>query len=294
MDNQKAVWLKVLGLIVLTIIVAFVTVKFAATKPQNQNSTVYDKVIKSGTIRVCYAAYAPYFVKDPNTGKFSGVFFDMVNKAAESMSLKVDWNAEISRGDMAEALNSGRCDMVGSGFYSTSARGRVAELSVPVFYNPVDAYVRADDARFDNNYKIANDKQYTIATIDGQSSQTIAVNQFPNAKTVQLPLSSDASQLLLNVADGKADMTFSEPVLANLYMKNNPGKIKDVSLAKPVIVYGNSVVVKKGEFALISAFNNAITELLNNGYAESIISHYEKIYPGAYYRVAAPYSIPTK
>ncbi|MSU60526.1 MAG: transporter substrate-binding domain-containing protein [Candidatus Staskawiczbacteria bacterium] len=294
MDALKANWVKVAGVILLTIVVAFITVKLAVTKPQSQTTTVYDKVIKSGTLRACYAAYAPQFIKDPNTSKLSGVFFDVVSKAAENMSLKIDWNAEITRGEMAEALNSGRCDIVGSGFYATSARARAAELSIPVFYNPVYVYVRANDSRFDSDFKIANDKQYTVATVDGQSSQTIAINQFPNAKTLELPQASDASQLLLNVADGKADMTFSEPALANLYMKNNPGKIKEVSFGKPVQVYGNSVAIKKGEFALTSALNGAILELFNNGYVESVLTRYEKEYPGDYYRVALPYSTPAK
>ncbi|MSU54651.1 MAG: transporter substrate-binding domain-containing protein [Candidatus Staskawiczbacteria bacterium] len=291
--NQMPIWLKVIGVIVLMVIVAFVTVKLVV-KPQGQTTSAYDKILASGTIRACYSAYPPYFIKDPNSGAFSGIFFDVVNKMAKNLSLKVDWNAEVTRGEAIAAVNSGKCDIIGSGFWGNSARGRAAELSTPVYYNPVDLYVRADDTRFDGDYTVANDAKYTFATVDGQSSQAIAQTQFPNAKTLALPDSTSAAQLMLSVADGKADMTSSDTATALLFMKNNPGKIKDVSKALPVVIYGNSVLMKKGEFALTSAINAAITELINNGYVDSVIKNYEIMYPGDYYPVARPYTIPTK
>ncbi|MSU60525.1 MAG: amino acid ABC transporter substrate-binding protein [Candidatus Staskawiczbacteria bacterium] len=293
MNNIQANWLKIVGIIVLVILIAFVTVKFTS-RSQNQKGSVYTGVVNSGTIRSCYSVYPPYLIKDPNTGKLSGIFYDIVNKASENMGLQVDWNAEISFGELVEALNSNRCDIVGSGIWPNSARGKSADFTVPVFYAPLHAYVRANDFRFDNNYRIANDSKYTISTIDGETAQIVAKNQFPNAKTVQLPQLTDVSQMLLNVADGKADMTFAEPAFANLYIKNNPGKIKSVSASKPVVAYGSTIILKKGEVELRSSLDTALTELLNNGYIDQLLDNYEKEYPSGILRVGAPYAIPAK
>jgi hypothetical protein len=71
-------------------------------------------------------------------------------------------------------------------------------------------------------------------------------------------------------------------------MKNNPGKIKNVSPQKPIVVYGDVMMVKKGEFTFKSAIDNAIIELLNNGYVDGVIDRYES---GGIYRVATPYVI---
>jgi len=292
MDNIKTNWLKVLGIIVFIILVVFVAVKIIS-KPQNQNNNAYNQVINSGTIRACYTVYPPNSIKDPNTGKLSGIFIDVVNKAAENMGLKVDWNAEVGWGDLIEAVNSNRCDMVASGIWSNSARGKSADFTIPLFYSPINAYVRADDYRFDNDYKVANDKKYKIATIDGETAQLIASRQFPNTPTVQLPQLTDLSQMLLNVVDGKADMTFAEPAIANAFMKNNPGKIKNVSLSKPVMIYGNSILLKKGEVELKSSLDTALTELLSSGYVDDVMARYEKDYPSGFYKVALPYAIPT-
>ncbi len=283
---------KIIGLVVLTIIVSFLTVKFSDSSGAGSTSNaVYDKVVSSGTIRACYVVYPPASIKDPNTGKLSGVFVETLNKVGENMGLKVDWNTEVGWGEMIEALNSNKCDIIGSPAWSNSTRGKSAEFSQSVYYSAINAYVRADDYRFDRDISTANNANYRIATVDGETSQVIASRQFPNAKTLQLPQLTDVSQMLLNVVDGKADMAFLEPTVANAYIKSNPGKVKNVSVQKPVVVYGNVMLIKKGEFTFKSAIDNALIELLNNGYVDGVIDNYEDEYPGGFYKVAVPYVV---
>ncbi len=285
--------IQVLGVIVLTIIVSMTTINLNQTETlPTVTKNTYDKVMESGKIRACYVVYPPASIKDPNTGEMSGVFVETLNKAAENMGLSVEWNAEVGWGEMIEALNSNRCDIIGSPAWSNSTRGRSAEFSQPVYYSALNAYVRINDDRFNQDIKVANGADYKIATVDGETSQVIASRQFPNAKTLELPQSTDVSQMLLNVVDGKADMAFLEPTVANEYIKNNPGKIKNVTKEKPVVIYGNVMLIKKGEFVFKSAVDNAIIELLNNGYTDELIDRYEAEYPGGFYRVASPYLVP--
>ena len=284
-------WSKILGIVILVIVVSFVTVKFSNSSESAVGNTVYNRVIASGTIRACYVVYPPASIKDPNTGKLTGTFVETLNKAAENMGLKVDWNTEVGWGDMIEALNSNKCDIVGSPAWSNSIRGKSAEFSQAVYYSGANAYVRADDYRFDNDISVANNSNYKLATIDGEASQLIASRQFPNAKTLQLPQSTDVSQMLLNVADGKADMAFLESSVANQYIKNNPGKVKNITILKPIVTYANVMLIKKGEFAFKTMMDNSITELLSNGFIDGLINQYEKAYPGGFYRVAAPYVV---
>lgn len=289
-------WKKIVGIVLLTIAVSFATVKLTSSKKTSTAAkiSVYDNVLKTGVIRACYVVYPPASIKDPNNGKMSGVFIEALNKAAENMDLKVQWNAELNWGEMIEALNSGKCDIIGSTVWSNSARGRSAEFSQPLYYSAIGAYVRTNDKRLDNGIQIANNKNFKLATIDGEVSQNIASKQFPQAQTLQLPQTTDISQMLMNVADGKADIAFLEPTTANEYIKNNPGKVKNISTERPVVIYGNVMMIKKGEFTFKTMVDSAITELLDSGYVEELISKYEKDYPGGFYRVAAPYSVPQK
>ncbi len=285
-------WFKILGVVILTVVVSLITIKLSGSSPVSlAGSSVYDRVISSGTIRACYVVYPPASIKDPNTGKLSGVFVQTLDKAAENMGLKVDWNTEVGWGDMIEALNSSKCDIIGSPSWSNSTRGKSAEFSEPVYYSAINAYVRASDNRFNSDVTVANNANYKLATIDGETSQLIASRQFPNAKTLQLPQLTDVSQMLLNVVDGKVDMAFLEPTVANAYIKNNPGKVKNVSVVKPVVIYGNVMMIKKGEFTFKSTIDNALIELLNNGYVDGVINGFEKDYPGGFYRAAPPYVV---
>ena len=282
--------LKILGVVVLTIVVSLITVKSVSTsKNVNVNTNVYDKVLKSGIIRACYTSFPPAFIIDPNTKELSGIFYETLNKVASNMGLKIEWNNEVGWGDAIEALNSGKCDIVGSDSWTNSTRGKSAEFIQPLYYSPINAYVRINDHRFDTDINIANSASYKLVTLDGENSSVIAAQDFPNAKTLQLPQLTDVSQLFVNLVDGKGDMTFQDAGAANQYMKNNPGKIKSIS--QPLVVYGDAMMVKKGEFTFKAMIDNAVIELLNNGYVNNVISKYEKEYPGGYRRVAVPYVI---
>ena len=75
MNMENTNWAKIAGVVVLTIVVSLLTVKFSGSSmTSSTGSSVYNKVVSSGTIRACYVVYPPASIKDPNTGKLSGVF----------------------------------------------------------------------------------------------------------------------------------------------------------------------------------------------------------------------------
>jgi len=293
MDNVQKNWLKIIGVIVLIVIISFITAKLSiGTNPaSNQGQTVYNRVVSSGTIRACYVAYVPAFIIDPKTNKLSGIFYDTLNEAAENMGLKIDWNINADWGTQIQNLNSDKCDIVGSDSWSNSTRAKSAEFITPLYYSGINAYARSDDSRFSTDPLIANDPKYKVVYEDGETSQVIVKQQFSNAKTVSVPQTADASEMLLDVTSNKADLAFVDPAIANQFLITHPGSIKNVSIAKPIVVYGNVMMVKKGEFALQQMMSNAINELLGNGYVDQVINQYAKQYPGVYYRVALPYTI---
>jgi len=289
---QNNFWLKVVGIMVLSTMVSFATVKFSEITPSAIKKSVYDRVVSSGTIKACYVITPPSLIKDPNNGQLSGISFDVLEQAAKNLGLKLSWDYEVGWGEMIEALNTDKCDIIGSALWGNSNRGKSADFTIPLFYSAINAYVRADDYRFDGNLKIANDGKYTLATIDGTTPQLIATRQFPDAKTLELPQNSDASLLLVNVTSGKADMTFVEASTARLYDKNNPNKLRAVANVKPVAIYEDIMLVKKGEYELKTTIDGALKELLYGGYVDDIIDRYEEKYPGGFYRIGTPYIVP--
>lgn len=274
-------------------IVAVVAAKFSGppsskdTKAAAANNTL-ERVLSSGVIRCGYVNYPPNLIVDEKTKKISGIFPEILEKAAENLGLKVEWTEEVAWGTMIEGLQARRYDLVGCPVWPTGQRVRVADFTEPVHFNGVEMYVRADDTRFDNNISTLNDPKFKIATVDGEAAASIAQEDFPKATTVSLPQLSDLSQLMLNVSNGKADATFVDSIIAQQFIQKNPGKIKPARPGFPVRLYANEMMLKKGDDALRRALDAAISQLHNNGVVDQIIRKYEP-FPGAYYRKARPF-----
>lgn len=284
MRKLKSLWM----LLVATLLLASCNTK---TTDNGKQESAYDRVIKSGTITCGYVTYPPGCIKDPNTGKLSGIFVETLEKAAEVMGLKVVWKEEVGWGTMIEGLQGNRYDLIGSPVWANSSRGKLADFTTPLFYSGIGIYVRADDNRFQNTptgLQALNNKDIKISTLDGEMSDIITKADFPNATQVSLPQNSDNSQLLLNVVNKKADITFIEPSIAEDFLKNNPGTIKNIAADKPIRVFPNTMMLKKGETDLQNMLNVALAELINSGYVDRIIDKYDPK-GNLFYRVAYPY-----
>ncbi len=252
---------------------------------QQVESGVFDRVTSSKVIRAGYISYPPSLIVDPNTKDFSGISHDIFKKASDNLGFRLEMAEEVGWSSMIEALDANRVDVVVTSIWPTAARGIRADFITPTFYSYVKAYVRANDDRFDGNLAVANTEATKIAVVDGEIAETIANADFPKAQQVSLTQVSDVTQLLLEVASNKADITFVEPAIALAYMEKNPGTIKEVSNVKPLRLFPNSFMIKKGEYKLKTMLDTAVTELINSGYVNKVISKYEK-YPGSFGRVS--------
>lgn len=251
-------------------------------------SDAYDRVFSSKTLNCGYIEYPPALMRDPHSGKITGIFAEAVETAAHNLGLTVVWKEEVQWGTMIEGLDTNKYDAICSSVWSNSARWARADFTIPLYYSGIDAYVRAGDHRFDNDIFSANRPDIHVATIDGDTSQIIAHQLFPQAATLSLPQLADYSQLLLTVKEGKSDITFAEPYYALLFAKNNPGSIENATPLKPLRVFGNAVMVRKGETRLRTTLDGALTELINDGTVDKLVNKYAGG-SGAYYPVATPY-----
>lgn len=251
---------------------------------------LHDRVMQAGKIRCGYFIFPPYCMKDPNTGKLSGIFVEALTEAARNLNLSLDWTEEVGYGTMIEGLKSNRYDIVPTGVWPNANRARYADFSIPLFYSGVGVYARSGDNRFTNkNIKDIDSDQITISTIDGTVQDLMAKKNFPHAHILSHPDSSEASQILLDVVHKKADVTFIEPGLVGLFLKNNPCTLKCITGRKPIGVVGNTMMFKIGEPSFKSMLNTALSELVQTGYINKLLDKYEPI-QGAYYRVASPYA----
>lgn len=247
-------------------------------KAPTKKTTLLQKVLNRGEIRIGYVIHPPALMKDPNTGKLYGIYYEAITEMGTRLNLKMNWVEETGWSTMIAGVESGRYDMVVGGIWPNSARSKRVNFSVPLFYNGLGVYVRAGDHRFSQSAQL-NDPAVTLAIIDGDTSSFIAASCFSKAEVFSLPEDAHLSQKLLSVKTGKADATFIERYNAQEFISKNPGAVEELSPGRPLTVFGSTIVIPKGQSEFEGMINTVLTEMLNAGLAEGWVKKYEK-YPG--------------
>ncbi len=283
---------RILGILAISVLVFFVSARFFADRNVifQKQETLKDRVIKAGTIRVGYlATTSQQLAKNPNTGQLSGMFYDVVEEMGKKLNLKVEWTEEVGWGTMIEGLKQGRYDMIGSPVWANGARALKADFSIPVTYNVMYAYARADDTRL-NKLEDINSQDIKVTVVDGTTGQYLTQQRFSNAQVVSLPQLASQSDLLLNVSTNKADVVLIDPFVANTFLKNNPtAKLKIIG-NKIVRVDGNSVMFNDGEIEFKDMLDIALKEEINSGFIDELLKKYDT-FGNSFYPSATPYSV---
>lgn len=244
-------------------------------------------ILSRGSIRCSYLIYPPYLMKDANSGKLSGIMYDLMEEIGRASELKIEWVEEVGYESIFTSVNSGREDLFCGGLWPNASRARAGTFSVPVFYSVVKAWGRADETRF-GDLKGINVPGVRIATIDGAMEDIVAKTDYPQASRVSLPQLSPFTQNLLNITSRKADLTFAEPGIIFEFLKSNPGSLKELAPDKPARIFGNTIVIARGDYQLKEFVDVALTELLYSGRVDAILNKYEPA-PGVFPRAALPY-----
>ena len=252
------------------------------TEDRNAPNAAYQRILKTGVIRCGYAMWSPVtFLKDPNTNVYSGIVPDYLALMAKNLNLKIEYVEDAGYGPQAiEGLKTGRFDVFCTGMNKNAPRGREVFFTDTIFYAPIYAYTKTNETRFDTNLDLINDETVTLSTMDGEATDMIARNLYPQAKTFALPQNSEMSLLYSNVAQGKADVVFSDPQPAQAYNKNNPDKPLRRIGEKPVMLYTIGMTVDNDEPKLVSMLNQAIIELQASGQIKAAIKKYDPTMDG--------------
>jgi len=259
----------------------------------SQRETLYDRVMRTGKIRCGYVVYFPDCIKDPNSGKLSGIGIDTLEMVANKLGLKVEWTEEVGWGSMLEGLQTGRYDLVPSLVWTNSNRAKLMDFSQALFYSPIYVYIRPGEKRFSTSLENINSPDVKIVVMDGETAQVIANNDFPKAKQVSLPQLSDYSQVLLTLATKKADLALVEPSVTIQFLKSNPGAVTVLDPAHPIRVFPNCWMFNRGEMEFKNMIDTVLAEVQNSGALEKILKKYEPA-PNTLFRVALPYKMPGK
>jgi polar amino acid transport system substrate-binding protein len=262
-----------------------VTVSANAAQP-----SAYERIMQSGKIRVGFVSVTGGFDVDPKTGEKKGIFVDILQEMAKNMGLEVEYAEEVGWGTMIAGLQTHRYDMIASPVWPNSSRAKQTTFSQPVYYSAIGIWVREDEARFtpEAGWACLNDPKIKIAAFDGSTGEKIAQTQFPKATLVSYPQTAGEGQLYLDVSSSKVDAFFEEPAKGAVFVKNNPGKVRNIAADNPVKVFANVFMLPGSEYRLKEMIDTALAEVENSGFVDRTLRKYEPS-PNVYYRVAQPY-----
>ncbi|MDX2027854.1 MAG: transporter substrate-binding domain-containing protein [Alphaproteobacteria bacterium] len=264
-------------------------------KPESASEQpAFERMMQSNVLRCAYIVLPPSFSKDPNTGQYSGVAYDLTEEIAKSLNLKVEWVEEVNFANLAEGLKTQRYDAVCFPLYlGNISMARVVEYTTPVYYTGTGVYVRADDHRFDNNLTAINSPDVTVVTIDAEMSQFIRAETFPQAKDFSLPQNVELAQTLEAVVTKKADVAFFDQSNFSVYLAsgNQSPPVRDLAIGNPLRLHALGLVVNKGEAKLVSMLNVVLHEMGYAGRIDAILKKHETA-PGQFLRTAKPYAQP--
>src|SRR5258708_1183452 len=132
MMNNKIAWL---ALVVALIALAAVVLQPAGNRGQAaKKETVFERIMRTGTIRCGYILAPAWVMKDPNTGTMSGSIVDYVNALGDALKFKVVWQEEMNLGTYMQDLQNRRYDLECSGGWPNALRGKQIEYSTPIYY----------------------------------------------------------------------------------------------------------------------------------------------------------------
>lgn len=265
-------------IIINSAVFLFLFVLFGCNESKKQKSNSENETIPNQTITVGYIAYPPGFIINPNNNEMSGVFYDVLNKVAEIEGWKLKYSP-VSWGSMIQDLNKNKVDIIGSPVWATPGREANAQFSAPLFYSPIGIFVRKDDNRFNDDFNLINNPSVKISAIQGEFNSEIWQNDFKKASCV--PKTDDAStdDIINDVINGKADVTFTELMYANQFLDKNPNtNLKNIVVGSPIRFLKNSYMLKKGNVDLENKLNMRITQLVKDGTVDSILNNYKNQY----------------
>ena len=243
-----------------------------------QKESAHDRVLGAGTIKCGYAMSPPALMKDPNTGRLSGLNYDLWSEIGKELGLQIRWSEETGWGNYIEGLNSGRFDVFCSQVRPNPGRIKHSTMAGPVIYNVLKAYVRPEEDRFDGNLAAINSSDVKIPVIDGDVSVSMAQNRFPKAALHTLPQMATVSDMFMSVVSGKADVIFLDESFYQELSRQRDGALRQVRDVPPIFVYGSYFSLRPGEYALRDMIEVALRRIIDDGRMEKLARKYSQHY----------------
>lgn len=264
---------------------------FTFTASSAMAESVYERVMRTGTIRCGYAVWPPTISISNGPNKLEGVFYDLMEEVGKRLSLNVEWTEEFGWATAIEGVATKRYDVGCANFWPTPQRARLVNFSIPVSYSALHAWVHPDSRLLGKiqSHEELNSEEVTFVSIDGTTPNQIIRRDFLKAKNIEHTEMTPVSDQLYSVSIGKGDVAIIDEATAHIFLKNNPGKLVKLLPNRPIVVKPNVVLLPADDLRFSNMIDYTLRDIIADGVYNEILKKYNAT--GFYLPLAKPYEV---
>jgi polar amino acid transport system substrate-binding protein len=257
---MKSLTLKSLAALVALCFAIIATPQIASA--EDDPSAVLNQIRSSGVLKIpVMTGEEPGYIKDKNTGAWSGFYVEFLSEIAEALGVKIE-PVETTWGNLAADFQSGKID-IAIGVNPNPKRGLVVDyLWEPLF---TDAWaVLTPKGKSVKTWAELNDPAKKVVAQKGSTMQIVAEALLPKAQITPV---EDRNLALLELQAGRADAVVFSIFDALQITKQGLG---DVSLPEPILRNPATLAVARrpGNAGFINFLTNWVLQQRSLGLAQ--------------------------
>lgn len=260
-------------------ILIVITLGFTGCSNSTQTNDPYvsntlHKVIESKELHVGYFIFEPTIMKDPKTDSLEGVFIDMIEKIAKSISpsTKIIYHPTTLASFHTE-LNSNQFDICIGSTFATPKRASVVSFTHPLFYCGYTGVTLKENKDKYSNWAAIDQPSTRIAVLQGSAIADLIKAEFKNQSNIKSFPGADATIPLAAVNSKQADVGLMNQITVFTYLREHP-ELVEIMGDKPLATTYFSWAVRQNDIQWLNYINICVDYLINTGEMYS----YEKKY----------------
>jgi polar amino acid transport system substrate-binding protein len=211
-------------------------------------------LITPGTITAALLTDQPPFGTVGADGKPQGFAIDLAGEAAKRLGLKIDYKSTDIQGMLA-GLPAERYDMGVGGVSASEERRKNVDFIRPYYWGFTGVLTKASSSA----HALTDFSGKRVAVLDGSVQEKFVTDKVPGAVQVKF---KDATAAVAQLLNGGVDVFVVGGADAEVYT----GRYSQLKIAVAADnTQGTSFPIKKGNTALVNAFDQKIDEMINDG-----------------------------
>lgn len=238
------------------------------------STSILDKVIKDGTIKIAVFADVPPMGFMDDKQQLQGIDIDVANEMAKALGdVKIEF-VPTTNANRIPYLQSNKVDCVIASFTMNSERRKVVEYSDAYFRGGAILVVNPDKPVSASIKSIKDCAGKTIAVSKGSFNDELATELIPGAK--EIIRFDNVSDVYTALQSGKADAVVEDVVLAGYVTKNQYSNLKVAGDPLSTDFWG--IGARRGDQMWQNWVNGFVFDLLTSGKMEEICAKYGVTY----------------